>query len=139
MTPVDFVIHVFAVYAVTAIVAASHIAKGFRTLFRKMTWKILPFWIASKFVKYEFWDEQTDMHPVLVDYEDMDLTQDAGVEGAEHHVPIVERTIMGYDYIACRMCVGVSVTFTLWLMGWPFVTGLGIYGAAYWIVTLERA
>lgn len=139
MNLTDFLVHAFAVYAVTAIVAASHIAKPARRIFRRIAWKVLPFKLAGKFVKYEFRDEQTQMHPVLEDYEDMDLTQDTGHPGEEVIVDIVEKKILGYDYIACRMCVGVSVTATLWLIGWPFVTELGIYGAAYFVTTQERA
>lgn len=125
MNPLEFAAAVFAVYAVTGLVTVSHLFKPFRRAFREVAWELLPFRLAKHFVKHEPRNEQTDnRQSILEDDADLDLS--------------TERQIEGYDFIACRMCVGLWVTAALYAWNAPPAFLLGIYGAAYFLATQER-
>lgn len=122
MNALQFACAAFTVYAATGLVAASHLFKPFRREFRRTAW-MLPFVLACHFVKWE----QLPLgqkFPIIDDVEDLDLS--------------TERDIQGYDFIACRMCVGVWVTAGLFAWNTPAQWLLGIYGAAYFLATQER-
>jgi hypothetical protein len=124
MTAVDFIARAFAVYALTMLMASSHIAKPARRWFRSFAWIILPFAIVGKFVKFEHVDESPKTRPVLEDDEDLDIR--------------FERKIAGYDFIACRICLAVWITAGLWASGWFLCDVIAVYGAAQFLHTQER-
>lgn len=121
MSALEFASAVFAVYAVTGLVTVSHLFKPLRHSFRRTAWR-LPFWLASHFVKWE--NRVEGMTVILDDDADLDLT--------------TERDIEGYDFVACRMCLGVWITLALFAWNTPAQWLLGIYGAAYFLATQER-
>lgn len=124
MTALEFAAAAFTVYAVTGLVTVSHIFNTFRRAFREVAWELLPFWLARHFVKYEKPNGARNRQPILDDDADLDLT--------------TERDIEGYDFIACRMCVGLWITLAIFTWNTPAQWLLGIYGAAYFLATQER-
>lgn len=115
MTFLEFSIYVLSVYAGTLLLTTSKIFVGVRYRFRQM----LSFLPLKFFVLRNLRGD-----PVLIDEEDYE---------EEFH----ER-LTGYDFISCRMCVGVWVTVAFCAFTTPFFYWLAIYGAAYFLATQER-
>lgn len=124
----DFVCFVFTGYALTLIIASSHIARPARRAFRWITGNLLPWGMAKGMVQWEppLSESEEDQTPkiILEDHDELDLMK--------------ERDIQGYDMISCRMCVGFWVC--LLLFGWtnPLHWVAAVYGASYFLATQEK-
>jgi len=109
-------VSIFVVYAITLIIARGHILKGFRRIFRQAVCLTMPRFIARQMVRY---DEDV---PVVLDAED--IPEDVDAEG--------------FDFISCRMCVGVWVTLAICSPFHSLHVCIAIYGASYFLATQER-
>lgn len=131
MTWFEFTARVLSVYAVTIVLTASHIMKGFRRIFRRMAYDILPWCIAKHLTQWENFNvraegQEPEQHRavILEDREDLDLS--------------TERLIHGYDFISCRLCAGLWMTPALCAWNSPPAYLLAIFGASYFLATQER-
>ena len=109
-------VSIFVVYAIMLIVARGHILKRFRRIFRQVICLIMPHFIAREMVRHDH------DAPVLVDAED--IPEDVDAEG--------------FDFISCRMCVGVWITLALCFPFHSLPVCIAIYGASYFLATQER-
>lgn len=126
---IDLLLNALAVYAVTFIMAKSHVFSPVRCMFRQ----VLDGLVEPKSpIRFIF----VAVHPITGHVIDCDphATEPIMSEGEEP----VELEPLGYDFISCRMCVGFWLTIITCAWRLPMLDTAAIYGASYFLATQER-